>query len=94
MTSKQRSYLKAMAHDLTPILYIGKEGITDGILADADAALEARELIKGSIQQNCELTCREAADALAEALGAVPVQSIGRKFVLFRVSKTNPQIHI
>ncbi|MBQ9307892.1 MAG: YhbY family RNA-binding protein [Clostridia bacterium] len=92
MTSKQRAMLRSMANTIDTILYIGKDGIVPGTLSGADAALEARELIKGCVQPECPLTAREALDALSEALGAEGVQCIGRRFVLYRPSKENPRI--
>ena len=92
MTSKQRAMLRSMATTMEPVLYIGREGVLPGTLAQADIDLEAHELIKGSVQQNCPMTAREALTALCEALGAEPVQVIGRRFVLYRPSRENPRI--
>ena len=94
ITSAPRAKLRSMANSLEPIIYVGKEGITEGIISQVDDALEARELIKGSVQQNCDYTAREVVDALAEELGAEPVQAIGRKFVLYRRSEKKPKIEL
>ena len=64
LTSKQRANLRSMANTMDPILFIGKDGVTDGTVKEAYDALEARELIKCVVQQNCELTAREALDEL------------------------------
>ncbi len=92
MTSKQRAMLRGMASTLDPILYIGKEGIIPGTLVQTEEDLEAHELIKGCVQQNCPLTAKEALVALCEATGAEPVQFIGRRFVLYRPSSKEPKI--
>lgn len=92
MTSKQRAKLRSMANTMDPILFIGKEGVTDGTVKEAYDALEARELIKCVVQQNCELSAREALDELCGRLGAEPVQCIGRRFVIYRESRKNKQI--
>ncbi|MBE5814349.1 MAG: YhbY family RNA-binding protein [Clostridiales bacterium] len=92
MTSKQRAKLRSMANTMDPILFIGKEGVTDGTVKEAYDALEARELIKCVVQQNCELSAREALDELCGRLGAEPVQCIGRRFVMYRESRKNKQI--
>jgi len=92
MTSKQRAKLRSMANTMDPILFIGKDGVTDGTVKEAYDALEARELIKCVVQQNCELTAREALDELCGRLGAEPVQCIGRRFVMYRESRKNKQI--
>ena len=87
LTSKQRAYLRSMANTMETILYVGKEGVTDGTVKEAYDALEARELIKCAVQQNCDLSAREALDELCEKLHAEPVQCIGRRFVMYRQSK-------
>ena len=92
MTSKQRAKLRSMANTMDPILFVGKDGVTDGTVKEAYDALEARELIKCVVQQNCELTAREALDELCTRLGAEPVQCIGRRFVMYRESRKNKQI--
>ncbi len=86
--------LRAMANEYQPIIYIGKEGVTEALIQDADAALEARELVKGSIGRNAEVDLRTAVAELCQALQAEPVQVIGRKFVIFRPSKKNPSIQL
>ena len=93
LTSKQRANLRSMANTMETILYVGKDGVTDGTVKEAYDALEARELIKCAVQQNCELTAREALDELCERLHAEPVQCIGRRFVMYRQSK-NKKIEI
>ena len=86
--------LRAMANEYQPIIYIGKEGVTEALIQDADAALEARELVKGSIGRNAEVDLRTAVAELCQALQAEPVQVIGRQFVIFRPSKKNPSIQL
>ncbi len=86
LTSKQRAQLRAMANGLDTILHIGKEGIGQALVTQANEALEARELIKGRVLENSMLTPREAAEALAVPCRAEVVQVIGTKFVLFRPS--------
>ena len=94
LTSKQRAGLRSMANTMDTILYVGKDGITDATVKEAYDALEAREIIKCAVQQNCELTAREALDELCERLHAEPVQCIGRRFVMYRESNTNKKIEI
>lgn len=94
MTSKQRAKLRSMANTMDPILFVGKDGVTDGTVKEAYDALEARELIKCVVQQNCELTAREALEELCTRLGAEPVQCIGRRFVMYRESRKNKQISL
>lgn len=94
LTSKQRAGLRSMANGLDTILFIGKEGITEHTVKEAYDALEARELIKCAVQNGCELTAREACDRLCSQVHAQPVQCIGRRFVLYKPSRKNPQIQL
>ena len=64
LTSKQRAQLRGLASTLDTIIHIGKDGISDNLIKQADDALEARELIKGKVLENSLLTAREAAEAL------------------------------
>ena len=87
LTSKQRAQLRAMANSLEPVVHIGKEGIGDNLVKQADDALEARELIKCRVLENCELTAREACDELSKRTRSEQVQVIGTKFVLYRETR-------
>ena len=92
ITGKQRSYLKKLAHDLDPIVFIGKNDLTENIIREIDSLLELRELVKVKIQEGSLLDAKETANEVAEILGADFVQAIGRKFVLYRRAKEEPQI--
>ena len=92
MTSKQRAYLRSMENTIETILYVGKDGVTPGTVKEAFDALEARELIKGCVQQGAPLSAREALDSLCAQVGAEPVQCIGRRFVMYKPSRENPRI--
>ena len=86
MTSKQRAYLRSMASQIDTIFQIGKGGISEEMCNQISNALDARELIKLRVLDNAEYLPREAAEEIAEAVGAEVVTVIGTKFVLFRVS--------
>lgn len=94
MTTKQRAGLRAMANTIDPILHVGKDGISDHLVQQASDALEARELIKGTVLQNAPLTAREACDILCERAQAEPVQVIGNRFVLYRKARKNSRIDL
>ena len=85
LTSKQRAQLRGLANSIDTILIVGKDGIGDNLVKQADDALEARELIKGKVLENSLLTSREAAEELAVAARCEVVQVIGSKFVLYRM---------
>jgi len=92
MTSKQRAYLRGLANDYEPIVHVGKGGLSDALIKQADDALEARELIKGRVLETAPQTAREVADQVATAVGAETVQVIGRTFVLYRRRAEEPTI--
>lgn len=94
LTSKQRAALRAIATGLDTILRIGKGGVTETVLRQADAALTARELIKLSVLENAPVSIREAADEIAERVRADVVQVIGSKAVLYRRNPKEPKIEI
>ena len=84
LTSKQRAQLRGLANDIDTNVHIGKDGIGDNLIKQADDALEARELIKGKVLENSMLSAREGAEELAKATRSQVVQVIGTKFVLYR----------
>lgn len=92
LTSKQRAFLRSMANSLDPILHVGKGELSDALYKQADDALAARELLKGKVLEACPLTSREAAERIAQAVGAEVVQVIGRTFVLYRRNEKEPKI--
>ena len=87
LTSKQRSYLKSFAVEMDDIIHVGKDGINENLVKQVNDALEARELIKGKLLQNCMSEVREVAEGIAKQTKSEVVQVIGRKFVLFRQRK-------
>lgn len=92
ITSKQRAYLRGMGNTIETILQIGKGGIGDMVTAQVDEALTAREIVKLRVLETAPVTPREAANILAEALGAEIVQVIGTRFILYRPNPKNPVI--
>ncbi|MCL1963457.1 MAG: YhbY family RNA-binding protein [Firmicutes bacterium] len=93
MTSKQRAYLRGLANTMDPVLHIGKEGITQGVVQQAWDALEAREMIKVALMRYAPYeTAQEACAALCEKTHAEPVQCIGSKFVIYRRAREAPHL--
>ena len=87
MTYKQRAYLKSLAMTMDPILQIGKSSVTPEVTASVAEALEARELIKIHVLQNCADDVRQLAEILAERTHSQVVQVIGKKIVLYKEGK-------
>lgn len=84
LNSRQRAQLRGLANGIDTIIHIGKDGIGDNLIKQANDALEARELIKGKVLENSLLSAREGAEELARATRSQVVQVIGTKFVLYR----------
>ena len=87
ITSKQRAELRSQANTLETTLMIGKGGVTENVIAEADRILEARELVKGKVLETADLSPREACDTICEATGADGIQVVGTKFVIYRKSE-------
>lgn len=94
LTSKQRSKLKALAANLSPIGQVGKDGIGENMLASFSDCLEKRELIKINILENSDGDPQEIGRELAKKLNAECVIVIGRKAVLYRKSQRKDVEHI
>lgn len=92
LTGKQRAYLRGLAQKEECILYVGKAGLTDPVIAQAKEALQARELVKGKVQEACLYTAAEAQQLLCQACGADGVQVIGRTFVLYKKNEKAAKI--
>ena len=92
LTSKQRAQLRGLANTIDTIVHVGKDGIGENLIRQADEALEARELIKGRVlDNNIEYDARRAAEELAKATRSQVVQIIGTKFVLYRETHSRPK---
>ena len=92
MTSKQRAYLKGLAMTINPIFQLGKNSLTPENTKAIAEALEARELIKISVLNNCADDPKEIAQTVAERTRSQVVQVIGKKIVLYKESKENKKI--
>ena len=94
LASKQRSKLKSLAANLSPIGQVGKDGIGENMLASFSDCLEKRELIKINILENADGEPQALGRELAEKLSAECVIVIGRKAVLYRRSSRKDAEHI
>ncbi|AJD91592.1 RNA-binding protein [Jeotgalibacillus malaysiensis] len=94
LTGKQKRFLRAEAHNLSPIFQVGKGGVNDNMVKQIAEALEVRELIKVSILQNCEQDKDEVAEALSKGAKAELVQLIGHTVVLYKESRENKKIEL
>ena len=93
ITPKQRAHLKSLAHHLKPVVYVGKEGVTESTVRSMEEALNTRELIKVRVQEAAPQDVREAGAELAERVaGSELVQTIGRVAVIYRRHPEKPEI--
>ena len=87
LTSKERAELRSRANTLETTLMVGKSGVTDAVIAEAENLLTARELVKGKVLEGALMTPREVSDEICAATGADGVAVIGTKFVIYRFSE-------
>ncbi len=87
LTSKERAELRSQANTLETTLIVGKGGVTDGVIAEAENLLTARELVKGKVLEGALMSPREVSDEICAATGADGVAVIGTKFVIYRFSE-------
>jgi RNA-binding protein len=94
LTGKQKRFLRSKAHHLNPIFQVGKGGVNENMIKQVGEALEARELLKISILQNCEEDRDTVAQQLSKGTKSDVVQIIGNIIVLYKESKENKQIDL
>ena len=93
LTTKQRAYLRGLAHPLSPIVRVGKAGVTDSVIAETRKSLDSHELIKVRIELEGSER-REVADRLAEATDAQIAGTIGKIAILYRERDEKPEIKL
>jgi RNA-binding protein len=94
LKGKQKRFLRSEAHHLNPIFQVGKGGVNENMIKQISDALEARELFKVSVLQNCEDDKDVVAEQLVNGTGAELVQVIGNTIVLYKESKENKQLRL
>ena len=87
LTSKVRAALRSQSNALETTLMVGKSGITQAVIEEAERLLTARELVKGKVLEGALMSPREVSDAICEATGAEGVCCVGNKFVIYRFSE-------
>ncbi len=92
MNSKQRAYLKSLASNLDSLFQIGKNALTPDVTNAVSESFNTHELVKITVLKNCDDNINEMANALADRTSSTLVQVIGRKIVLYKPFKDNPQI--
>ena len=87
LTSKERAELRAQANTIDTTLIVGKDGVTENVVAEAERLLTARELVKGKVLETALMSACEVSDEICEATGADGVSCVGSKFVIYRFSE-------
>ena len=87
LTSKERAEFRAQANSIDTTLMVGKDGVTEAVIAEADKLLTARELVKGKVLESALMSAREVSVAICEATGAEGISCVGSKFVIWRFSE-------
>jgi RNA-binding protein len=88
LSSAQKKYLKGLGHSLTPVIHIGKEGITDRLIASISKALSDHELIKVTLLETAELERDDAAEQVSLKTDSETIQILGKKILFY---KSNPK---
>ncbi|WP_298038426.1 ribosome assembly RNA-binding protein YhbY [uncultured Desulfuromonas sp.] len=84
LSGKQARFLRGLGHHLKPCVMLGKEGLTESLVASVEEALEIHELIKIKIQEGCLLDRKDVAETLSQRMGAQVAQVLGRTILLYR----------
>ena len=94
LSPAQRSYLKSLGHHLQPIVTVGKEGVTDGVVAALKQALLDHELVKVKVGKSSTDDRHDVAGPLAERTGSHNVSLIGKTLLLYKRHPDKPTIKL
>lgn len=94
LTGKQRQFLKGLAHPLSPIVRVGKVGVTESVVAETKKSLHSHELIKVRIDVDDSSERKGLAEELATAAGAHIAGTIGKIAILYRERDEEPEIRL
>ena len=92
ITNKQKKYLRGLSNDMRPLIQMGKDGSKETFIRQLDIILESHELVKVTVLETSPMSAKEAGNFFVERIEANFVHSIGRKFVLYREKKEDPEI--
>jgi RNA-binding protein len=92
LKGKAARHLRALGHELSPVVSVGKDGVTDGLVAATNTALLTHELIKVKVQAEAPGDRKATAADLAERTESALAQVLGRTFLLYRRHPKKPKI--
>lgn len=94
LSGKQRRHLRALGHHLDPVVQLGKQGLTEGVIAAVDAALAEHELVKVRVGTECPDDRHEIAERLAPAVKGAVAQVLGRTLLIYRRKPKDAKIQL
>lgn len=94
LTGKQKQFLKGLAHPLSPVVRVGKGGVTESVIAETKKSLHSHELIKVRIDVEDSKERRATAEQLAQAADAHIAGAIGKIAILYRERDEEPEIKL
>ena len=87
LSNAQKKFLRKLGHSLNPVVYIGKEGLSDTVILAVEEALDAHELIKIKLVNTDKISKHEAADRIPDLTRSQLVQLIGKTLLVYRPNK-------
>ncbi|MBQ1878131.1 MAG: YhbY family RNA-binding protein [Erysipelotrichaceae bacterium] len=94
LTKTQKQYLKGLANTVRPLVMIGKNGLNENVIASIDEVLDAHELVKISVLNNCEIPASELAIDISVSCHCDIVSQLGRKITVYRKNLKEPVIRL
>ena len=94
LTTKQRQFLRGLAHALSPVVRVGRGGLTPAVIEETRKSILAHELIKVRIEAEASVDRREIAQELARAADAELAGTIGKQAILYRRREEKPKIKL
>ena len=94
LTTKQRQFLKGIAHGLSPVVRVGKGGLTPAVIEETKKSILAHELIKVRIEADEAGARLQMAGELARAADAEVAGTIGKQAILYRRREEKPKIDL
>lgn len=94
LTGKQRTYLRALAHELEPVVQVGKAGLSESVVEQVRDQIRAHELIKIRFAKECEVQPEDAAEPLTRDVPCLVVQKVGRVLTVYKRHDHKPKIEL